>query len=164
MVVASSNFRDIEYIVPRSFFEQNNYSVKTTSTMSTSLGRFGYEVNNDYLLEEVSVDDFDGIFFVGGNGSLEYLDNEVARSLTTQFFNIGKACGAICAAPRNFLTWGICEGKKCTGWNGDNEVPKLCKKYGATFVDEAVVVDGNLVTGNGPEASESMAIEFMRVV
>lgn len=164
MVLASSDFRDTEYIVPRSFFEQNNYSVKTASISAISLGRFGYFVMNDYLIEDVSMDDFDGIFFVGGNGSLEYLNNESARNLTTQFLNAGKACGAICAAPRNFITWGICGGRKCTGWNGDGEVPKLCKKYGATFVDQSVVVDGNLVTGNGPMASEEMAVEFMRVM
>lgn len=162
MVLASENFRDMEYIVPRSFFEQNNYSVSTASTTTNSIGRFGYDVINDYLIGDVVSEDFDAIFFVGGSGSLEYIENEEAIALTIDFVNAEKPCGAICAAPRNFLTWGILEGKKCTGWNGDKHLKKLCQQYGAEFVDKSVVLDGNIVTGNGPDASEEMAVEFMR--
>ncbi len=61
--------------------------------------------------------EFDAIFFVGGVGSLDYLENETARKLTQSFLDEGKLVGAICAAPRNFLKWGILAGKKCTGYN-----------------------------------------------
>ena len=164
MILASENFRDIEYLVPRDFFEQNNYSVKTASVTENSIGRFGFEVRNDYLFDQINSDDFAGIFFVGGSGSLDLQDNEDIRSLVTEFVNEGKVCGAICAAPKNLLVWELLIGKRCTGWNGDNEFSKLCKKYGAIFEDKKVVVDKNIVTGNGPKASEEIAIEFMRLL
>ncbi len=164
MVLASENFRDTEFLTPYSFFKQNNYSVKTVSVSDKSIGRFGYEVRNNYLIEQIDCDNFDGVFFVGGSGILDLQNNERLREITTEFINSNKACGAICAAPRNLLFWELLIGKRCTGWNGDNEFPKLCEKYGAVFVDKKVVIDGNIVTGNGPNAVEEIAIEFMRLL
>ncbi len=164
IILASENFRDIEYLVPRDFFEQNNYLVSTASITEKSIGRFGFAVKNDYLINQISCDNFDGVFFVGGSGSLDLQNNETLREFTTEIINSGKACGAICASPRNLLSWELLIGKRCTGWNGDNEFPKLCEKYGAIFEDKKVVVDTNMVTGNGPEASEEIAIEFMRLL
>ena len=161
MVLAEKNFRDIEYIVPRAFFEQAGITVKTASVKETSLGRFGFKVQNDFLIPHVSATDFDGIFLVGGNGSLDFLENEDLQTLTENFLKNNKLCGAICAAPRLLLQWGLMKNKKCTGWNGDGEVPILCEKYDAIFEDSSVVFDQKVVTGNGPKASEETALKFI---
>ena len=164
MVLASERFRDIEYIVPRAFFEQNGFNVSTASSAKISTGRFGFKVQNDFLIGEIQAKQFDGLYFVGGAGSLEYKDNEKARLLAEAFFVMEKPLSAICAAPRNFLYWGLLKGKKATGHNGDGQFATLALQEGAIpMPEETVVYDGGILTANGPEASEESALAFMKL-
>ncbi len=165
MLLASENFRDIEYIAPRAFFEKAGIEIKTASSTKTSTGRFGYSVQNDWLVQDVKAEDFDGIYLVGGGGSMEYMDNEFAKKLCTSFLKSNKPIGAICMAPRNFLHWDFLKGKKATGWNDDQGFSKMANEVGAVdHSEKPVVVDGWILTANGPEASEESAIEFMKLL
>lgn len=160
MVLAPQDFRDSEYIVPRAFWEQLGFRVQTTSLVQIAVGRFGFRVTNDVLLADAEEQDFDGIFFVGGTGSLVYQENKTAKALTSSFIAAGKPYGAICAAPRNFAAWGLLTGKKCTGHNSDGSFAALCAQVGAEFVDAPTVTDGLLCTGAGPTATEATALQF----
>ena len=165
MILASENFRDIEYIVPRAFFEKAGFEIKTASSTKTSTGRFGYSVQNDFLIEDAKAENFDGIYLVGGGGSMEYLENENAKNLFTTFLKSNKPIGAICMAPRNFLHWGFLKGKNATGWNNDEGFSKMAKEVGAVdHAEKPVVTDGLILTADGPEASEESAIEFMKLL
>lgn len=165
MVLASQRFRDIEYIVPRAFFEQAGHKVSTVSSTKESTGRFGYKVTNDFTLDQIDQKNFDGIYFVGGAGSLEYLDSDLAKSVFTSFIEAGKPVSAICAAPKNFLKWGFLKGRPATGHNGDGSFVEMAKEYGAIAQPEKTIVrDGQFLTGNGPEASEESAKVFMEML
>jgi protease I len=165
MVLASENFRDIEYIVPRAFFEKAGIEIHTASSTKIAIGRFGYSVQNDFLVQDVKAENYDGIYLVGGGGSMEYLENENAKKLFTSFLKSNKAIGAICMAPRNFLHWGFLKEKNATGWNNDGGFSKMAKEAGAIdHAEKAVVVDGLILTANGPEASEESAIEFIKLL
>lgn len=164
MILASERFRDIEYIVPRAFFEQHGFKVSTASSAMISKGRFGFEVKNDLLIEEAHVKNFDGLYCVGGAGAAEYRDNVKARLLAEAFFISEKPIAAICAAPRNFIVWGLLKGKKATGHNGDGQFVPLALEYGVIpEPEQTVVYDGGILTANGPEASEESALAFMKL-
>lgn len=164
MILAAENFRDEEYSIPRKYWESQGADVITASTDSFSRGVLGTEVNNDFLLDEVSEDLFDGIFFVGGAGCMDLEENEDAKTLAEEFVKAGKVSGAICAAPRLFLAWGILKGKKCTGWNGDNEFSKLAEKAKAIFTGESCTRDGKIVTADGPDSAAECAEEYWSVL
>lgn len=165
MVLASQKFRDIEYLVPRAFFEQAGHSVITASSQSESIGRFGFRVANDLLIQNVDVKKYDGIFMVGGAGSLEYLDSVVAKTLFEKFLSANKPIAAICAAPKNFLKWGFLTGKSATGHNGDGTFVTMAKEFGVNpLPDKTTVREGLILTGNGPEASEECALAFMAMI
>ncbi len=164
MILASKEFRDIEYITPRAFFEQAGFEVKTASSSKISIGRFGYQHENDFLIEEVKPEDFDGLYMVGGKGALEYIDNESAKNIVLSLHNENKPLAAICAAPRNFLHWGLLKGKKATGHNWDGNFEHLCEEFGAlSRVRQATKVAGTILTANGPEASEESALRFINL-
>lgn len=165
MVLASEKFRDIEYIVPRAFFEQAGIEVVSASTALHSTGRFGYEVKNDLLIEQIAADKFDGIYFVGGGGSAQYLHNTIAKELFISFLALNKPIAAICAAPRNFLHWGLLKNKKSTGFDADGVFSKMAIEFGSIGLpEEKVVVDGLILTANGPEASEESALAFIQLL
>lgn len=64
--------------------------------------------------------------------------------------------GAICIAPTILAKAHVLEGRRATVWNVDEKQSQLLEKYGAEYTGEAVTIDGNIVTGNGPKA----AVEF----
>lgn len=162
MILSSTEFRDIEYVTPKAFFEQAGFSVKTASTSEISIGRFGYKKNNDFLIHEVIHQDFDGIYFVGGKGSLEYLNNETVKKIFLDFNDAKKPIAAICAAPRNLLHWGLMKNKKVTGNNWDGDFDNLCEKAEASScVRQGLILDQNILTANGPEVSEQSALRFI---
>lgn len=164
MVVAPKNFRDLEYIVPRALWQQKGAKVISASSTPVSTGRFGYTVQNDFLLEQISSDNFDGVFFVGGAGILDLQNDSNAKYIATDFAETGNPVGSICAAPRNLLSWGLLNGKECTGHNWDGNFPSLCSQFGAKYKDAPVVVDGFFCTANGPEAAEEAALEFWKML
>lgn len=162
MVLASQKFRDIEYLVPRAFFEQKDAKVSTSSTTNISEGRFGYLVNNDMLNSQIVVSDYDAIFIVGGAGSLQYLEDMQLKSVVLEFVNQGKYVAAICAAPRNLVAWGLMKNKRVTAHNGDGTFSEYAKLFDAIpQVENTIVDDGYYLTGNGPEASEELALALL---
>lgn len=156
-VLAPHDFRDTEFLVPREFWLQSGFSVFTASSERNSVGKFGFQVENDFLLNEVVAQDFDMIFFVGGNGSLDFLENASARKIAEECTQSGKILAAICAAPRLLLAWNLLQNKKITGWNGDGELPHLAQQAGAIFVEGGTCRDKNIITGNEPSSAEEFA-------
>lgn len=163
MVLASEKFRDIEYITPRAFFEQQGLHVSTCSSTKVSVGRFGYRVSNDLLNEDIVPKIYDAVFMVGGAGSLQYLEDMQLKSVIQEFLDLGKPVAAICAAPRNLVRWGFMKGRKVTAHNGDGTFAAFATQYEAVpLVNTTVVEDGNVLTGNGPEASEELALKLIK--
>lgn len=163
MVLAEQKFRDIEYITPRAFFEQAGIQVVTSSTAKESVGRFGYKVSNQLLNSEINVADYDALFMVGGIGSLQYLEDDTLKDVTKQFLAQLKPVAAICAAPRNLVNWGLLTGQNVTAHNGDGSFAAFALAHGAIpKVEETVVEAGLILTGNGPEASEALALALLK--
>lgn len=164
MVLAPVDFRDEEYAEPRQVWENAGYNVLTTSTTKESIGRFGTRVVNDFLLDEVELDTADAVFFVGGGGCLNFMHNRAAENLARIFITEGKPLGAICAAPRLLLNWGLLSDKDFTGWNGDDALENLAAESGANYTGDSVTVDGMIVTGDGPESARETGKRFLGVL
>ncbi|WP_224985097.1 type 1 glutamine amidotransferase domain-containing protein [Geomonas agri] len=139
-------------------------------------------------LREVSVNDYDAIFFPGGHGPLWDLAVESdAIALIEAFARADKPIAAVCHAPAvlgdvkgtdgDFLV----RGKRVTGFTNDEEeavgltdvVPFLLedrlKERGAQFQrgpvwGPFVEVDGKLVTGQNPASSAPAAEALLKVL
>lgn len=164
MILAPENFQETEYETPRKYWESRGVIVQTASSKLFSVGHQGLKVAHEFLLSEVKADTFAGLFFVGGGGSLDYKENKDARRLCNKFVQKGRVVGAICAAPRLLLHWGILKNKKCTGWNGDGEFPYEAGLGQAHYLPEPVVVDGKIVTADGPSSAQKCAEEYLHLL
>ncbi len=162
MILAFKNFRDLEYIVPRAFFEQKLVcQVTTASTETISYGRFGYEVSHSGMISDYKDKIFDVIVFVWGLGSLDYIENKDAKFLAETHLSAWKIVASICAAPRNFLVWWIAKNKKITWANWDHKFQELAQENNAIYEKQNVIVDWNLITANWPEAAEEFALAII---
>jgi len=152
MIVAPENFRDEELFETKGELEKAGIEVKVASTTKgTVRGMFNSRVTPDLTLDEVRVEDWDAIVFVGGVGCQVYFEDERALSLAREAAQQGKKVCAICIAPVILANAGVLENRKATVWDG--RFREMLEEKGAKFVDKDVVVDENFITANGPQAA-----------
>jgi protease I len=167
IIMAFKDFRDAEYFVPKEILENAGATVTSVSTeKGKALGADGGDVEIDITTEELKVVDFDGIIFIGGPGGLKYLDNEKSYTIIKETVSQGKVLGSICISPVILAKAGVLKNKKATVWSSllDKSAIRILKENGATYVPEEVVIDGKIVTGNGPDASEEFAAKLVGVL
>ena len=110
---------------------------------------WGDEFTVDVALASARADEFDALVLPGGvinPDKLRIIPEAVA--FVKAFFETGKPVAAICHGPWTVLESGNARGRRITSW------PSLqtdLRNAGAEWVDEEVVVDGNLVTSRKPD-------------
>lgn len=155
MIIACSQFRDEELAKPREVFEKAGYEVTVASDKAEGCkGMLGAEAKVDKLLGDVSAKDFDAVVFVGGTGAKVLFDNADAHRVAKEADGAGKVLAAICIAPSILAKAGVLKDRKATVWEGE-EFVAILKDGGSTYEGEDVVVDGRIVTANGPDAAQA---------
>jgi protease I len=151
MIIACKNFRDEEFRAPKKLFEEQGAQVIVAcSELSLSKGMFGMKVRPDVLLDEVIVDDYHAVVFVGGSGSAEYWDDTTAHYIAQAASDKNKILAAICVAPVILANAGLLEGKKAAVFSSE---ASTIKAKGAKYSNKEVERDGQIITASGPEAA-----------
>lgn len=145
LVIASEGYQPIEYGEPKRILEASGFVV-TAGSDKLGVARI--------LIKDIDVNSYDALFFIGGPGALEHLDNEESYELLRAWQKTSKPYGAICVSPRILAKAGVLKNKRATGWDGDGELAGIFKQCGVEYVKEDVVVDSNVITANGPAAAE----------
>jgi putative intracellular protease/amidase len=161
LVIAYQEYQPIEYGVPKKSLEDAGIMVVTASNkLGTALATNDHKVLVDVELSNTRADFYDGIFFIGGSGALENLDNQTSYTLIQDAYKLNKLFGAICISSRILAHAGVLRNRKATGWNGDNQLTSIFNEYQVTYVKQPVVVDGNIITAVGPH----VAFEFGQAI
>lgn len=162
MIIAPEKFRDEEFEVPFKTFNDEGAEVTVASLRKgIATGMFGTQFNVETTLDEVDEKDFDAVVFVGGMGVPDVRADKRAVEIAKNSKD-HKVLSAICWAPTILAKAGVVSGKKTTVWFGDDpeygkKTSEIMEDSGARFINENVVTDGNIVTGNGPEAAQDFA-------
>lgn len=160
MIIAGKNFRDEEYFVPFEIFQREGAKVFTASSVKGEIiGVEGGEARAALTLREVKAGDFDAFVFVGGSGAAEYFDDNEAHRIAQEAVEFHKILGAICIAPVILARAGILKGKKATVWSSilDKTGKKELKEAGCNIEDKNIVIDGKIITADGPSSAEEFA-------
>jgi protease I len=114
---------------------------------TTYTSKHGYPATADVAADEVSADDFDGIVIPGGFAPDKLRRYPAVLALIKGIDAKGGLVAAICHAAWVAISARVVAGKRatCVGAIKDDLI-----NAGAEYVDEAVVVDGNLVTSRTP--------------
>jgi len=141
MIIAPRNFRDEELFQPKEELEKTGNSVTIASTTTDiATGMLGGTAKPDLTINNVDVDDYDAVVFVGGTGSSVYFKDPRAHEIARTANEKGKLIGAICIAPSTLANAGLLRGKKATSypseskriWKDDSKIP-LTKKSQKKF-------------------------------
>ena len=132
-------------------------TVVGSGSSETYTGKPGTEVKVNVNIEQVAAADFDGMVIPGG-----YAPDIMRRypkmvQLVKDLFDSGKVVAAICHAGWMLASAEILKGKTVTSFFA---IKDDLVHAGANWVDEEVVVDGNLITSRMPDDLPA----FMRAV
>ncbi len=162
LVIAEREFRDEEYQVPLEILQANNVRVLTVSTTTNEVvGKLGMKVTPDTLMDDLDPAALDGLVFIGGGGSEQYFDDPTAHELARKTAQLGKVVGAICIAPVILANAQLLVGKTATVYPDGKDI---LEKQGAKYTGNPVEVDGNIITGNGPEAAKEFGKTLLKML
>jgi protease I len=123
-------------------------TVAGAESRRTYTGKHGYPCTSDARIDDMSERDFDGLVIPGGFAPDKLRRDRKVLELTRQFHESGKLVAHICHAGWIPISAGIMRGYRCTSTPG---IKDDLTNAGATWVDEAVVVDRNMVTSRRPD-------------
>lgn len=164
LIIAANGFQDKELKDVRDALITAGFAVELASSQKgPCTGKFGSTEEALYGFEEIDLGNFDRVCFIGGPGAVVMADDAIAQHLTRSVVRSGKPLGAICIAPTILAKGGVLKGRKATVWDdGKGTQIDLLERCGAEYVNAPVVIDGLIVTGNGPEAAEEFGKAFIR--
>lgn len=158
MIIAQKDFRDEEYLDTKAALEHNGIEVRVAAPGDMEAeGKFGERVMPGLSIADIKTEYFSACVLIGGSGAYSLIENSILRTLIQKFYNEGKVVAAICIAPAILAGAGLLYGKRATiHESGINYLEKI----GAIYIDNDLVVDGNIITANGPAVSSRFGQEI----
>jgi 4-methyl-5(b-hydroxyethyl)-thiazole monophosphate biosynthesis len=116
----------------------------------------------DATLDQALQRDYDMIVLPGGGPGSEALAKD-ARVLAAlqRMARAGKYTAAICAAPKALAQAGLLQGRRTTSYPGSLDGLAIA---GMTYLEDAVVQDGKVITSRGPGTAMDFALHLIEVL
>ncbi|MGA8245804.1 MAG: type 1 glutamine amidotransferase domain-containing protein [Nocardioides sp.] len=153
-LVAPEGTEQVELTEPWSAVEEAGGTPKLVSLRAGEVQAFHHLDKADTFTVDAVVGDadpsaYDGLVLPGGVANPDALRmDEDAVAFVRDFMESDRPVAAICHAPWTLVEADVVRGRRMTSW------PSLhtdLRNAGAEWVDEEVVVDGNLVTSRKPD-------------
>jgi protease I len=168
IVLTANLFEDFELFYPYFRLMEEGVAVDVAAPAVEKIsGENGYIFENvDLTIDQVDPGSYDLLFIPGGHphGAPTTVRNlPRAREIARAFFDAGKPVAAICHGPYLLVSADLVRGRRLTSFWGDG-VPDEIQAAGGLYVNEPVVVDGNLVTSRWPMDLPLFMQEMVRLL
>lgn len=153
-ILVDNGFEQVELVEPRKALDQAGAETRIVSPKGDRVRGWdftdwGQELPVDVTLDSAEPDDFDALLLPGGVFNPDSLRMQPkAVAFVKAFFDAGKPVASICHGPWTVIEAGSALGRRIASW------PSLktdLHNAGGEWVDQEVVVDGNLVTSRKPD-------------
>jgi protease I len=153
-LVAPEGIEQVELTDPWTAVEKAGATPRLLSTEEGKVQAFNHLDKADtfdvhQVVGDADVEEYDVLVLPGGVANPDALRmDEDAVSFIRDFMQSGKPVAAICHAPWTLAEADVVRERRLTSW------PSLqtdLKNAGATWVDEELVIDGNLITSRKPD-------------
>lgn len=154
LIMATDRFEESELFGPLERLIEAGARVSVAALsmepiQGTVLDEPGRSIAPDLTIGEVNPDEYDALLLPGGLGNPDRLRMEPAAVAIVRAFNdSAKPIAAICHGPWLLVEADILRGRQATSWPS---IRTDLRNAGAIVLDEAVVVDGNLITSRKPD-------------
>jgi len=162
-ILAENLYQEMELWVPYYRLKEAGAAVKVIGTGSAKsyTSKHGYPVTVDAPADEVKAKDFDAVVIPGGYAPDMMRRSTAMVGLVREAFQQGKVVAAICHAGWMLCSAGILKGKTATCFHA---IKDDMVNAGARYVDEEVVVDGNLITSRKPDDLPAFCREIVKAL
>jgi protease I len=166
-ILVCDGFEQVELAQPRTDFEDDGAETDIVSPATKTVRAWkstdwGRPMKVDVPLDSAQVGQYDALLLPGGVINADKLRlNPRAISFVREFATSGKPIAAICHGPWMLIDAGLVHGKRMTSW------PSLrtdLRNAGANWVDEEVVVDGQLITSRKVADLPAFSRETVRLI
>lgn len=144
----ANGFEEVEALAVIDILRRANIETDMISINSCKkvMGSHNISIEADLLLEDISLEEYSGIFLPGGMPGTNNLDGcEKLCKAILDFDKEKKLLAAICAAPKIYGRLGILKGRKAVCYPGFETF-----LTGAEIkMQDKVVKDGNVITSRG---------------
>jgi len=125
----------------------------------TYKSKHGYALKSEASIKDMKAKIFDGVIIPGGYAPDKMRRNAAMVKFVRDIFNQGGLVASICHGPWMMCEADILRGRKftCVG-----AIRTDCENAGGQFLDQEVVVDGNLVTSRTPPDLPAMMRECLK--
>jgi protease I len=144
-----SDFEDLELWYPVLRLRGEGFKVHLAGDIGNHVyvGKYGVPAKSDVSFEEIDAEDYDGLLIPGGWAPDKLRRYPEVLDFTRKMMEANKPVGQICHAGWVLVSANVLKGRRVTSTPG---IKDDLINAGAEWVDEPVVVDGNLVSSQKP--------------
>lgn len=151
-----------EFIYPYYRLQEAGYeAVSLAAENRVHKGKNGVPFTPDAVIGNVKPGEFEGVIVPGGYAPDLLRRSKAVLALVAELSRQGKLVAMICHGGWVGISAGIVKGKTLTSTAA---IKDDMANAGATWVDQSVVVDGNLVTSRSPADLPDFMREALRVL
>jgi protease I len=154
-ILATDHFEEAELTTPRDELAKAGAQVKVYSSSTDPIQAVEgdttptQKIDVDGTFGDLDVETVDAVVVPGGTVNADHIrTDEDAQEIVREAYDAGKVLAVICHGPWLLVNAGLADGKRLTSYQS---LALDLKNAGATWVDEEVVVDGNLITSRNPD-------------
>jgi len=148
IIITADNTEDTEFFYPYYRLTEEGYTVDVVTPKGGKFtAKHGLGLKVTRAIDDVKPADYALVYIPGGKAPQELRKNDKVIAFIKEFAASGKPIAAICHGPQVLATAGLLKGKHVAAWP---EIADEMKEAGAIFVNEALVEDGQFITGRMP--------------
>lgn len=150
LIFAHEDYEDKELWYPHLRLQEAGYDIDVAGPEAGKVyyGKHGLEVEADLSFDQVNVDDYVGLVIPGGWAPDKLRQDADVLQIVKDADRKGLMIASICHGGQVLVSADIVDGRKVTSYRAVKDDLEFA---GANWVDEAVVVDGNLVSSRVPD-------------
>jgi protease I len=165
-ILATDGVEEVELTEPAKALGQASAKVDVISLKAGRIQALhhidkGDQIPVDLTLEQANPAHYDALLLPGGaiNADQLRLQPKVQKFIRA-IANANKPMAVICHAPWELISANLARGHALTSWP---TIQDDLRNAGATWIDQEVVIDGNLLTSRGPQDLPSFIREMIRL-
>ena len=147
--LVGDGFHDLETLAPMAHLVNRGAQVTVIGVEPAVFQAYNSDVKVRVhtSVNDVSVDDFDGMVIPGGRSPAWLREHEEIVDFAREFVEAGKVVAAICHGPQVLVSAGVMDGVNATCVGG---ISDELTEAGANYEDAPVIRDGNIITSRIP--------------
>lgn len=154
LIIAQNNYRDEELKKPLHILRKAGYDTKIASPeVGECKGMLGMTITSDIAIKDIVIDDDTvAISIIGGANSPSLMNVPELGTILKDAKEKNILIGAICLGPMVLASFNVFDEGHGTVFPTEDSLAML-KKHKIMYINEAVIVDDNIITANGPQSA-----------